>query len=374
MDLKEALRILDLKPPLQANRVKKAYRHFALRYHPDRNPNNQDAINQFRRCTEAYDFLINNPSLWERVLKTPSADSSQKFSSGSSTQTKNEKVKKNSVKQNEDLGDIFEDIFGFSREGRVLGFQEPQNVVLSLFDVVFGAQKKMKLRSYQKCRDCKGTGAEGHSHVSLCTYCFGRGQIKAKSPQGEFKKCPKCEGRGRHVKQACPVCEGYGRKEVLRLQELMIPPGLKPNEIYTLHSRDLKSQEIYELFIKLTLTEESVFEVEKGTLLCHYPIGQSVAKKGGVIDFPSFWGIKKVRLKAGLQTGDRFKVAEAGLLSSPTGQKKESIVIVITVHSDRKALAEQKKFAKRLQAEKNQSKTKKPSWVGSLLSWFQNRI
>ncbi|MBI2340459.1 MAG: J domain-containing protein [Deltaproteobacteria bacterium] len=239
MNYHQALKILGLQDPPQPPEVKRAYHALALKHHPDRNPENASAAESFRECTEAYNHLIHNFQKWAKkgeavppvVTKTPAV---------------------------KDLEDIFDDIFGFTREDRVLGLQRPQEIELTEVELAHGAKKRARLVGAEKCRSCKGGGSAGNSHAVICTYCFGSGQIKTTyGNEIQWKVCPRCEGRGRKVKHPCIHCGGFGRVEVVKRQEVKIPAGLSPGVAYTLDSTDLSTGKKLHILVRLKLKKEA---------------------------------------------------------------------------------------------------------------------
>ncbi|MBI4411883.1 MAG: J domain-containing protein [Deltaproteobacteria bacterium] len=253
MNYHQALKILSLKDPPKPQEVKKAYHRLALKYHPDRNPENAStpsgdpppgtscsaAAESFRECTEAYNYLVCNLKKW-----AGKGDSSPTAASKTAT-----------VK---DLEDIFDDIFGFSREDRVLGLQKPQDMEITHRELAHGVRKKARLIGYEKCRLCRGSGSASNSHAAICTYCFGSGQIKTTyGNETRWKVCPRCEGRGRKVSHPCSSCNGFGRMEVLRKQEVEIPAGLSAGFAYTLRSTDLSTGQKLHALVRLKVKNEA---------------------------------------------------------------------------------------------------------------------
>lgn len=230
MNYHTSLQILDLPEFPSPEIVKKAFRNKALLYHPDRNTEKQATLH-FRQCVEAYEFLV------EYYKENPWAP---KISKEPEKEKPLEKVDWN-------IEDIFDDIFGFTREDRILGYQKPQPVFLTQKEWDLGVTKEIKLLAYEKCESCKGLGSEGKTHSSLCTYCFGQGKIE--TDRSETKTCPRCEGRGRNIEKNCVVCAGFGRLSQNRKMKVTFPPGFKVGGTYTLHGEDLKTGKKLDLFI-----------------------------------------------------------------------------------------------------------------------------
>ncbi|MDO8519680.1 MAG: penicillin-binding protein activator [Deltaproteobacteria bacterium] len=165
MNFQEALTALELQGTPTSGELKKAFRRLALDHHPDRNPDNPGAARRFLLILDAYNFLVENV----RDIPAPAPPTGPAVVI-------------------EDTADIFDDLFGFSRQDRVPGFHEPGFV-------------------YEKCRECLGSGTKRAELAAICVHCFGSGRIKNASGP---KICPKCGGRGRKAKNRCPACDGFG--------------------------------------------------------------------------------------------------------------------------------------------------------------------
>jgi len=234
-----SLQILDLPQAPSPEVVKRAFRNKALLYHPDRNTEKQATIH-FRQCVEAYEFLV------EYYKENPWVP---KISQESEVAEK-----KPPEKINWNIEDIFDDIFGFTREDRILGYQKPQPVFLTQNELASGVTKEIKLLAYEKCEACKGLGSEGKTHSSLCTYCFGQGKIE--TDRSETKTCPRCEGRGRNIEKNCVICNGFGRLPQKKKMKVVVPAGFKVGETYTLHGEDLKTGKKLDLFVQPKLRKK----------------------------------------------------------------------------------------------------------------------
>lgn len=254
MNYNEALQILGVSNPPALNQVKKSYRQLALQYHPDRNSGNPAASDHFRTITEAYNFIVEFTEKWGEdgvpvARPLPSSASPVRV---------------------EDTADVFDDIFGFTREDRIMGYQFPQLLWLTQAELTRGAKKKIHLFSYEKCSSCLGSGSEGKRLATICTYCFGGGRITA-GLEKKKKICPKCGGRGRQVKKPCARCNGFGRIGKKRRQEVDIPASLSAGKEYTLHARDLKTGKKLDVFVRAELKKPSFFTIENGNVLCNNP-------------------------------------------------------------------------------------------------------
>lgn len=294
MNYKDAIQILGLHSLRSSIELKNAFRRYALQHHPDRNPNKSDEA--FRQGVQAYEFLIAHPGEWRPISEPP-----------------------------EDFEDIFEDLFGFTSQDRILGYRPSEAISLDIFELICGAEKTVRLSAYKPCEPCGGNGALGR--VRVCTYCFGCGKIER---EGESKVCPRCGGRGRAIQERCLSCDGYGRKKIFSRQRLTIPKGLKPDGLFTLHSVDLASNQVLDVFLKVQLKPHPVFTVENSDILCDYPISQSVADMGGVVRVPGPLGWSELVVPPEQKTGLVLRVAGLGL------QGSGDLVLRLMVVSDKR--------------------------------------
>ncbi len=317
MNYKESLQILDLKEPLTPQGIKKSFRQKALQYHPDKNPDNPEAALFFGQCVEAYNFLIS------QVVGTETVNLSVPV-------------------RVENLDDIFDDIFGFTREDRILGYRKPEEVLLTLTEIAFGTHRNLRMTVYEKCASCLGSGTLSGRSV-LCTHCFGAGQIWFQNEAVVQKKiCPKCFGRGRLVEKPCGNCDGFGRNPISKKHEMTFAQGLLPGRDYTLHARDLKTGQVNDAYVFIQLANHAVFRVEKTDLLCEYPINDELALKGGIVDFPSLWGWTKLQVLPGAQSGQKIIMSQGGLYQGSGGSRRGQLIIslnVLNVKQSKKAVS-----------------------------------
>lgn len=316
MNIQKALSILKLSESPEPGEIKRAYRLLALKYHPDRNPS-RHAASLFQECTEAYNFLV------ETLPR-----SNLSGSTGAKEKSKTAPV--------ENFEDIFDDIFGFTREDRILGFHPPQNMSVTLEELAYGAQKKIKLTSYEKCGACGGLGATPKTLATICTYCFGSGQIKSTfTGEAVMKLCSQCGGRGRKIPKPCAACDGYGRVACMRLQQLSIPQGMKPGFPYTIHSLDVKTGRAHDVFVQLNLHPHGVFQVESNDLLCEYPVSEKWAMEGGNVEVPTLWGWAQMVIPPGTKSGEKITLSGLGLFADIQGKKRGNLILTIKTVPDK---------------------------------------
>lgn len=318
--------------------LKRLFHRRAHDYHPDKNPH-QDASALFRELIAAYELCLDNVAELSRRfgIRPPSLQE---------TQAARQVI--------ENLDDIFEDIFGFSKSGRVLGYHEPQEVWLAIEEFFTGVCKTQKMIAYRKCPDCQGSGARGGAHARVCSYCFGKGTIVRQSLLARKRHiCAKCRGRGRNAALFCERCDGFGRLKQYHTQEFTVPTGLKPFEIYTLEALDKETRLKTQVFVELKPLRHPVFRIEGANLLCelHQSLGDSPLGKlplGGsplqncatALDLclKTPGGEVAITIPPGVRDGQILVVKNAGLFTDV--QKKSRGDLHVTIREKKRGLLE----------------------------------
>ncbi|OVE80861.1 hypothetical protein BVY03_05205 [bacterium K02(2017)] len=308
MDIKKAIEILELKNFTSIDELKVTFRNLAHQYHPDKNPENDGE--KFRQAVQAYEFTLENISaLFDYFgLKEASED---------------EVTAKIAV---ENLDDIFEDIFGFSKSGRILGYQKAQDINLELEDFLLGGTKTLKLVAYIKCDDCTGLGAQKPHLAKICSYCFGHGTIKL---TGSEKPCPKCQGRGRKISHKCQRCDGFGRLKRFHRQQFELPVGIRPGQKYSLEGLDLTQNIKTEIFIKPNLSHHPIFKIENYNLLCEYHIDYRVLELPLKVHFNTPLGKVLVTIPTEAKMNDVIKVHGQGLYKNALKKQRGDLIVTL---------------------------------------------
>lgn len=226
--------VLGVARNADADTIKKAYRKLALQYHPDKNPGNKEAEEKFKEAAEAYDVLSNEEKRRKYdQFGHAGLGNGGGFSGGMSM---------------EDIFSQFGDIFGsFGGFGGFSGFggfggersRSRMNrgtnlrvkVKLSLEEIATGVEKKIKVKKYVACSDCRGNGAKSGTSFVTCTTCRGSGQVTRVQntilgAMQTTSTCPSCGGEGRIINEKCPSCGGEGVKLAEEIITLKIPAGV----------------------------------------------------------------------------------------------------------------------------------------------------
>ncbi len=342
--------VLGVERTASVDEIKSAYRKSALKWHPDRNPENkQEAEHKFRECTEAYSVLSDAQK--RQVYDTYG----HAGLSGAAGPDFN-----NTIFQ--DFHDIFGDFFGFDdmfsggRRGRSRvqrGADLRYDMTLTFEEASTGVATKIKLPRQEYCESCKGTGAKAGTGVAACQTCGGRGQLAYQ--QGFFtitRTCPACQGAGQIIRERCPDCRGQGRIERERTIELRVPPGVDTGTRLRVAGEGEPGPNggpPGDLYVVLEIKEHTFFERRGADLYCTIPVSLVQAALGAEIQVPGLNGEEKLKIPEGTQSGAVFRHKGKGM-PDPRGGGKGDLYYHVRVLTPVKLTREQRKLMEQLGA------------------------
>lgn len=325
MDKRDYYEILGVPRDASEDQIKKAYRKLALQYHPDRNPGEKAAEENFKEAAEAYEVLRDpeKRNLYDRFghegLRNTGFRGFTSFDEIFSS-----------------FSSIFEDFFDFgprggrrSRRGAVRGDDLRYDLSISLEDAERGKTQEIELQKEENCETCKGAGHPESSPPERCPQCGGSGQVR--HTQGFFTlatTCSRCQGQGVHFRELCKTCRGKGRILKAKTVTLKIPPGVDSGSKLRLTGEGAPG--MYggppgDLYVVLHVESHEFFEREGDDLLCQIPISFTQAALGAEIEVPTLGGTEMLAIPKGTQTGDVLRIRKQGMPSLRTGRKGDLV-------------------------------------------------
>ncbi|RTL53029.1 MAG: molecular chaperone DnaJ [Rhodocyclaceae bacterium] len=303
--------ILGVNRDANDDEIKKAYRKLAMKYHPDRNPDNPKAEEQFKEAKEAYEILSdgNKRAAYDQYGHAgvdPQAGMGGGGAGGFA----------------DAFSDIFGDIFGGRQGGGgrsnvYRGADLRYNLEISLEEAARGAETRIRIPTMEECEDCGGSGAKKGTEPKTCPTCNGHGQVRMQ--QGFFsiqQTCPKCHGTGRYIPTPCPSCHGAGRKKTHKTLSVKIPAGIDEGDRIRLTGEGepgVNGGPPGDLYVQVHLKAHAVFQRDHDDLHCEMPISFTVAALGGEIEIPTLDGVAKLKIPAETQSGKVFRLRGKGI-------------------------------------------------------------
>ncbi|HMN66228.1 MAG: molecular chaperone DnaJ [Burkholderiaceae bacterium] len=354
--------------------LKKAYRKLAMKYHPDRNPDNKDAEEKFKEVKEAYEMLT-DPAKREAYDRFGHAgvDPNAGFPGGAGGQGFGGFA--------DVFGDIFGDIFGGQRAGGgrsnvYRGADLRYAMEITLEQAASGYTSEIRVPSWDTCGTCSGTGAKPGTKPKVCHTCGGQGAVRVQ--QGFFsiqQTCPTCHGSGKVIPEPCTSCEGVGRVKKNKTLEVKIPAGIDDGmRIRSAGNGEpgINGGPPGDLYVEIHVKEHPVFQRDGDDLHCEVPIGITTAALGGTVQIPTLAGRAEIDLPEGTQSGKQFRLRGKGIKgirSSYPGDLYAHVVVETPVRLTDK----QKQLLRELEASlkdpKHSPQTK--GWMDRVKDFFQ---
>ncbi len=300
--------------------VKRAYRKLAVKFHPDKNPDDPHAEEKFKELGEAYDVLM-DPDKRAAYDRFGHAAFAQGAGVGRGFHDPFE-IFREVFGGGGFGGGIFETFFGGTgarSEDRQRGSDLRYDMQIELEEAAFGVEKEIEIEKLDTCAKCHGSGSEQGSRTIRCPTCDGRGQVI--SSRGFFhvsQTCPRCRGAGEIIEKPCPKCHGEGRVEKPSRVKLKIPAGIREGaRLRSSHNGEagVRGAPPGDLYVVIHIKEHKIFQREGDNLYCEVPIPFTTAALGSEVPVPTLEGKAHLKLPAGTQSGQVFRLRGKGIIN-----------------------------------------------------------
>ena len=354
--------------------LKKAYRRLAMKYHPDRNPDDKEAEAKFKEAKEAYEVL-NDARKRAAYDQFGHAGVDPAMGGGPDMSGFG------GGGFGDIFGDIFSDIFGGARRGgggaRVnRGADLRYALELSLEDAVAGTTVKIRIPTWVSCKTCGGSGAKPGTKTKTCPSCQGAGQVRMQ--QGFFsiqQTCPQCHGQGTVIETPCSDCHGQGKVQEQKTLSVKVPPGVDTGDRIRLAGEGEAGDHggpPGDLYVEVHVKPHPIFQREDSHLYCEVPISITTAALGGELEVPTLSGKVKLKIPAGSQTGKMFRMRGKGV-KPVRGGPQGDLICRIQVETPVNLTTRQKDLLRELD-ESLQGGTHNPqshSWLDGVKRFFE---
>ena len=299
--------------------LKKAYRRLAMKWHPDRNPDNPKAEEHFKEAKEAYEVLSEPQKRaaydqFGHAGVDPQAAGAAGAAGG--------------------FGDIFSDIFGMGGgQGRQRRGSDLRYVLeLDLEEAVFGVERKIDVPTLAACESCNGSGSSDGKQTT-CETCRGQGRVRMQNGIFSIQQaCPHCRGSGKTVANACRECRGEGRVREDKTLSVKIPAGVDSGDRIRLSGEGEAGPAgapAGDLYVEVHVREHALFQREQDDLYCEVPIRFSQAALGSELEVPTLGGEALIKIPAETQTGKLFRLRGKGVRNVRNGHVGDLICKVV---------------------------------------------
>jgi molecular chaperone DnaJ len=371
MTKRDYYKVLDIARTATEAEIKKSYRRMAMKFHPDRNPDDTEAEAKFKEAKEAYEVLTDEQK--RTIYDQHGHDGlAARGNGGQSAADAFSDI----------FGDVFGDIFGGGRRGGrsqvFRGADLRYDLELDLEQAVFGHSAQIEFASLGECEVCSGTGASPGSKTVTCETCNGVGQVRMQ--QGFFavqQTCPRCKGRGQTISQPCDTCLGQGRIRKKRNVSVKVPQGVDNGDRIRLSGEGEAGRNggpPGDLYVEIRVREHAIFERDGSHLSCEVPVSFTTAALGGTVEVPTLEGNVSLKVPDETQSGRVFRLREKGVKpvrGGPTGDLFCKIVVETPVNLTDEQRQLLREFDATMQDSPRNHSPRARSWLDGVKRFFE---
>jgi len=378
--------VLGLSKGATKEEIKKAYRKLAVKYHPDKNPDNSDAEKKFKEISEAYEVLSDEK---KRQMYDQYGPDAFKGGMGGPTGAQGFSSMEDALRTF--MGafgggggggeSIFDSIFGFEGQGGQggnyprQGMSKKASITISFEEAARGIDKELSISIHASCKACNGSGAKSESDIRTCPTCAGAGQIH--QTRGFFSMsttCPQCHGAGKMITNPCGTCHGTGKEKRKERVSIHIPAGIDDGMRIKMGGYGDAGENggpPGDLFVYVRVQAHEFFERDGDDLHIQVPISFSEAALGAKKEIPTLTGKTcKVSVPEGTQSGKVLRIRSEGM-PNVHGHGKGDLLVHISIETPVNLSSEQKKLLEEFHKLENpKNSPKKKSFFEKLKVFF----
>ncbi len=356
--------------------IKRSYRRLAMKWHPDRNPDDADAETKFKEASEAAEVLLDTEkrAAYDQFGHAAVDGSAGAggfgggFGGGSFSSI---------------FEDVFGDIFGGGgggsrRAGPNRGADLRYVLTLELEQAVKGCNPKIKVPTLVECVECLGSGAKKGTSPIDCVQCGGMGQVTAR--QGIFsiqQTCPRCRGQGKVISDPCIRCGGQGREQEQKTLSVKVPPGVDTGDRIRLAGQGeagSRGGPPGDLYVQVEVLEHEIFNRSGEHLYCDVPISFVDAALGGELEIPTLDGRVNLKIPPETQTGKQFRLRGKGVdVTQVRGGGVGDLYCRINVETPVNLSSRQKELLAEFASESNErNRPQQTSWLDGVKNFIDS--
>jgi molecular chaperone DnaJ len=356
--------------------LKKAYRKLAMKYHPDRNPDDAEAEARFKEAKEAHEVLSDpqKRAAYDQfghagVDPSMAGAGAGGFGGGASF--------------SDIFGDVFGDIFGGGAGGpgggsrAYRGADLRYTLELGLEEAVKGTDVRIRVPAAETCETCGGSGAKKGTSATTCQTCNGHGQVRMQ--QGFFsvqQTCPNCRGSGKVISDPCPDCRGSGRVQKTKTLSVKVPAGVDTGDQIRLAGEGEAGEHggpAGDLYVQVKLKPHDIFKREDDDLYCEMPVSIATAALGGELVVPTLDGRASIKVPAGTQSEKLFRLKGKGVRNVRSGRVGD-LYCRVSIETPVNLTDEQQQLVKQLEESLKKGGSKhsprEQSWLDKIKGFF----
>jgi molecular chaperone DnaJ len=325
-DKRDYYDVLGVNRTASADELKKAYRKLARQYHPDVNPGDASSEDRFKEVNEAYEVLsdVDRRAAYDRFGHAASQMGGDPFGGFGASP----------------FGDLFESFFGGGgarrRTGPARGQDLTITVSLNFEEAVFGAEKEVDLLRLETCNACNGSRMKDGQAPPRCATCGGTGEVRRvqQTILGQFmtsSPCSACRGEGVTITDPCPTCRGRGRTSQNRMITITIPAGIDEHQTLRLSGQGEAGPAggpAGNLFVNVNIKPHPLFNRQGKQVMSAVGINVAQAMLGDEIEVQTLDGDVALKVPAGTQSGQQFRLRHKGVPDMRSGERGDHIVTV----------------------------------------------